>query len=165
VLKACLARAEWDPVSGNHSVCIATGKSTVSHLDISLHFDMDSPDRFDANAIPVVYVLPVHRYYIRPFGAESCMTRDKMGVFCGLMLEPTSNAWEYRRYGYFETSSLDFVEEICLGCEQLFVGVENRGSKDETSHHSLIDRYSVRQQNRHKGAKMDSFPPIIISII
>jgi len=114
---------------------VATGKSTVSHLDISLHFDVDSPDRFDANAIPVVYVLPVHRYYIRPFGAESCMTRDKMGVFCGLMLEPTSNAWEYRRYGYFETSSPDFVEEICLGCEQLFVGVENRGSKDETSHH------------------------------
>jgi hypothetical protein len=86
VLKACLARAEWDPVSGNPSVCIATGKSTVSHLDISLRFDMDSPDRFDANAIPVVYVLPVHRYYIRPFGADSCMTRDKMSVFCGLML-------------------------------------------------------------------------------
>jgi hypothetical protein len=92
VLKACLARAEWDPLSGNHSVCIDTGNSTVSHLDISLHFDVDSPDRFDANAIPVVYVLPVHRYFIRPIGADSRMTRDKMGVFCGLILEPTSNA-------------------------------------------------------------------------
>ena len=165
VLKACLARAEWDPLSGNHSVCIDTGNSTVSHLDISLHFDVDSPDSFDENAIPVVYVLPVHRYYIRPFGEDSRMTRDKMGVFCGLILEPTSNAGEYRRYGYFETSSPDFVEEICLGCEQLFVGVENRGSKDETSHHSLIDRYSVRRQKRYKGAKMDGFPLIIISII